>query len=686
MKSGKFVTFLWSSLISFTLSLSAAMWLVTAFNLGVDISLLTVFCLLAALFCSLCYTLPLGAAPTILGALTLLHMWQSGALEDGVEAILNRLSRQYNNAYNWGIIRWGLRTADDMEPTIVTALCILAAITVMVTAWTICRKKSSIFPMLSILFVGACFVVNDTVPATGWIFVLLLTAILLLMTGPVRRQSLKAGNRLCLILAPFVVILLLVVFSLTPEKAYDRQEDAEQLLENILGSAEMQSMMGSDTITTGSKVDLTAVGYRSALENKVLEVKAPFSGVLYLRSSAMDVYTGTGWTVSDKADLYWPNDGLLDAGEVEITTRFSHQMLYMPYYTGYARMKDIAGGIPNEKNLTRYSFNYKVNPEKSSLIARGASIISKEKEMMKSFVTMDPEVRAWAEPLAAEITNLTDNIYNKAELIASYVRNSATYDLKTARMPFKSKDFAKWFLENSDTGYCVHFATTTAVLLQALDIPARYVTGYMTTVTEGEVIEVKSKQAHAWVDYWLPGFGWVVLESTPAALVPEVTEPTEAQPSAPDETLSTAPTEAAKPQQGNQNNTTKPSGQKDPDASDLEIPVVVILWVGVAALMLAAVFLQRSLRIKHRQNKLLGAAPNGQALLHWQECEALAALLKEAPPKSLLELAEKAKFSHHTLTNEELRAFSIYRSQAVNALKKRNLFLQIYYCLILAKY
>ena len=183
------------------------------------------------------------------------------------------------------------------------------------------------------------------------------------------------------------------------DRAVIQRKIAEQLLENILGSEQMQSMMGSDTITTGSKVDLTAVGYRSALENKVLEVKAPFSGVLYLRSSAMDVYTGTGWTVSDKADLYWPNDGLLDAGEVEITTRFSHQMLYMPYYTGYARMKDIAGGIPNEKNLTKYSFNYKVNPEKSSLIARGSSIISKEKEMMKSFVTMDPEVRAWAEPL-----------------------------------------------------------------------------------------------------------------------------------------------------------------------------------------------------------------------------------------------------------------------------------------------
>ena len=51
-----------------------------------------------------------------------------------------------------------------------------------------------------------------------------------------------------------------------------------------------------------------------------------------------------------------------------------------------------------------------------------------------------------------------------------------------------------------------------------------------------------------------------------------------------------------------------------------------------------------------------------------------------------MELAEKAKFSHHTLTPEELQPFGRYRREAVEQLKKRNLFLQIYYCLILAKY
>ena len=53
---------------------------------------------------------------------------------EGLEAILNRLSRQYNKAYNWGIIRWGFRTADEMEPSILIPLCIWGGLIALLTA------------------------------------------------------------------------------------------------------------------------------------------------------------------------------------------------------------------------------------------------------------------------------------------------------------------------------------------------------------------------------------------------------------------------------------------------------------------------------------------------------------------------------------------------------------------------
>ena len=692
MKNDKLLTFLWSSLLSFSLSLSATMWLVTAFDLGVDISLLTVFCLLASVLCSFCYCLPLGAAPPILGILSLLQMWQNGALADGVEAILNRLSRQYDNAYHWGIIRWGLRTADDMEPTIVTALCILAAITIVFTTWAVCRKKSSFYPVLSVLYVAACFVVNDTVPGVPWIFLLLTTAILLLMTGPVRRQNPKAGNRLCMVLMPFVLILLFVVFGLIPQKTYDLQENAKLMTEKLLGTDPMQYLMGEmdGNNDYDQHVDLTTVGYRTAPEAKVMEVTAPYSGVLYLRSSAMDTYDGESWTYSGDPDLPWPSAGLANIGEVTVKTRFALQMLYVPYYSTYSSLSGMASGVPNEKNLREYSFTCRRLPDNvtPSMLAAASSNFTDWDINAGSYIHLTDEVKIWATALALKITDGATTTTEKAERIASYVRNSATYSLETARMPSKEEDFARWFLEQSETGYCVHFATATAVLLQALDIPARYVTGYMTTVEALQVTEVKSKEAHAWVEYFLPGFGWVLLESTPAAARPEAIPPAETLPSAPQESeAATMPTEsqATQIQPTTPKPTVRPTKPADWEENP-EIPTTALLCVVVAAVVMGLLFLQRFLRLSSRKKKLAAAPMNEKALLCWQLCEDLAALLQAQPPKELLELAEKAKFSHHTLTQEELEQFHTFRENAVRALKKRNLFLQIYYRLILAKY
>ena len=100
---------------------------------------------------------------------------------------------------------------------------------------------------------------------------------------------------------------------------------------------------------------------------------------------------------------------------------------------------------------------------------------------------------------------------NFVQSIMDYVQNSARYSLNTGRMDDSYTDFAQWFLAESDTGYCVHFATAATVLLRAAGIPARYVTGYMVNCEAGVPVIVESDRAHAWVEYfddelntWLP--------------------------------------------------------------------------------------------------------------------------------------------------------------------------------------
>ena len=65
-------------------------------------------------------------------------------------------------------------------------------------------------------------------------------------------------------------------------------------------------------------------------------------------------------------------------------------------------------------------------------------------------------------------------------------------------------------------GFCEHFAASMVVVLRAMDVPARIVTGYQGTdpiPVDGYYI-VRQSNAHAWVEYWQPGEGWIRVDPT----------------------------------------------------------------------------------------------------------------------------------------------------------------------------
>jgi hypothetical protein len=77
-----------------------------------------------------------------------------------------------------------------------------------------------------------------------------------------------------------------------------------------------------------------------------------------------------------------------------------------------------------------------------------------------------------------------------------------------------------WF--DRKEGFCEHFAAAFVVLMRALDVPARVVTGYQGAdplPMDGFFI-VRQSAAHAWAEYWQAGVGWVRADPT-AAVAPD---------------------------------------------------------------------------------------------------------------------------------------------------------------------
>ena len=83
------------------------------------------------------------------------------------------------------------------------------------------------------------------------------------------------------------------------------------------------------------------------------------------------------------------------------------------------------------------------------------------------------------------------------------------------------QNFVKDFLEVNKTGYSVHYATTAALMFRYYGIPSRYVEGYLITPdaakngTSSDGLILTDKDAHAWVEYYQDGIGWLPFEVTP---------------------------------------------------------------------------------------------------------------------------------------------------------------------------
>lgn len=200
-------------------------------------------------------------------------------------------------------------------------------------------------------------------------------------------------------------------------------------------------------------------------------------------------------------------------------------------------------------------------------------------------------------------------VSEKIEMVKNYISNSKTYSLKTPKMP-SGKDFATWFLNESNTGYCVHFATAGTLMLRELGIPARYVTGYYATAYANQTVTVTTDNAHAWVEYYSDTAGWIPLECTPSSFQParyvgsqrasggstDTTQPTTVEPT----TAPTAPTN------GTVSHSTKP---KNNSKSSFEFNgfTIAMMSLGIVALALIAIFSRRIIIIK-RENKDLKQA------------------------------------------------------------------------------
>jgi hypothetical protein len=118
--------------------------------------------------------------------------------------------------------------------------------------------------------------------------------------------------------------------------------------------------------------------------------------------------------------------------------------------------------------------------------------------------------------LAKTLTQSIPSPYGKALALKNHLLDGYKYSLDVDYPP-QGQDFVSHFLLDSKTGYCSYFASAMAVMARMVDLPSRYVEGYLVPERPGGSTTVLGKNAHAWVEIYFEGVGWLPFDPTPGS-------------------------------------------------------------------------------------------------------------------------------------------------------------------------
>ena len=269
----------------------------------------------------------------------------------------------------------------------------------------------------------------------------------------------------------------------------------------------------------------------------VLRVRATRPG--YWRGLAFDSYGGRGWRMSDHAveefgssdqsrivprlgpDEPWPAGSEQSIQTFYVETEQPNVIFaaYRPFEVffptgtiGVDRYAGMRSPLRLEPGMV-YSVVSRVPAPAAALLARGHGDIPPHiRARYLQLPAISPRVRHLATGLTAGV----ESPYQQAEAIRRYLQHGFTYTLQAPLLPDRA-DAVDEFLFVTHQGSCEMFASALAVLVRAAGIPARLVTGYTTgsyNVFTG-YYDVRNSDAHAWVEMFQPGAGWIEMEATP---------------------------------------------------------------------------------------------------------------------------------------------------------------------------
>lgn len=301
---------------------------------------------------------------------------------------------------------------------------------------------------------------------------------------------------------------------------------------HLIGSGPELSRMVAFLVTTG---EIEPIRDDPSMDYRMMEIDIPRH---YWRSLTYDYYFGQGWSTSDMEIAKYEAGELFVEPEVPNTRLLRQQVRIIGELGGVVYVDgqfvsvdknfEVAWRPPNEVfAVTTEERLYRADSLLPVYTVEGLQAAGADYPdwLLERYLQLPESTPERVRTLARDLTATQPTPYDRAVAIERYLREFP-YTLDVPR-PIGKPDIADYFLFELQKGYCDYYATAMVVLARAAGLPARMVVGYANgryDLGNGRYV-VTEADAHAWVEIYFPGYGWIEFE--PTAGIVAITRPRE---------------------------------------------------------------------------------------------------------------------------------------------------------------
>jgi len=417
-----------------------------------------------------------------------------------------------------GLTLWSFRSLLGKEPGVTLAVVLMALKTLELRA----RRDAFVVFFLGFFLVLTHFLFSQSLLVAAAMLASvwgLLTALVLAhmpVGQPSLRQASSLALRTALLGAPIMVLLFVLFPRIGPLWGVPQDGLSKTGLSNSMRMGSVTEVALDDTISMRIK----------------FAGEPPPPETLYFRGPVLTRFDGKTWTPSYSPPPQTTDEPRLNSAALRYEVTLEPLRLpLLPLLELTAEVGSIDGLQTYRRDDLVWSTNRLVQ-ERLRFVAsahtsfnhgplqRGPAL----REHVALPIGYNPRTLAWARQLGDDPRYARADAQALAQAVMAHIRTGGfTYTLDAGVYgvadPLGAID--EFWLGRKE-GFCEHFAAAFVVIMRALDVPARVVTGYQGTdplPVDGYYV-VRQSYAHAWAEYWLEGKGWVRADPT-AAVAPE---------------------------------------------------------------------------------------------------------------------------------------------------------------------